>query len=204
MPSGLEGYVLAGGASSRMGSDKSQIEFGGRTLAEHAAEMLSQVCTRVTIAGGQGQASFPTISDPYSLTGRRSRASIVGLSSALSHSRTEWTVVLACDLPFVTPDFLHLLIKKARAAAKGISVVVPEQADGRLQPLAAVYRTAEGLIAALEMIGRGDLRLQTLLGRLDPIIVTQSEIASVGDPEKLFFNINTPADLEKALNIETH
>jgi molybdopterin-guanine dinucleotide biosynthesis protein A len=119
-----EGFILAGGLSSRMGKDKSRLELGGRTFVERVAEALAAVTSKVSIVGANPQSdtetfklpahvlgdvcSLPLVSDVFEKWG-----ALGGLHGALAASRAEWTAVVACDLPFVTADLFRRLASKA-------------------------------------------------------------------------------------------
>ena len=105
----MDGFILAGGASSRMGADKATVDLDGRTLVERAGLNLAPVCRRVAVVGsaapvtieGKPLESFPD------LAGGPERAPIKGLLTALAHCETPWLVLLACDLPFVNKSLIR-------------------------------------------------------------------------------------------------
>src|SRR5688500_3876598 len=109
----IDGYILAGGVSSRMGADKAMLVLGGATFIERAARALSAVTERIAVVGGEvstdaGAAFSGTTlrrvpDTEVSLNGRQN-AAIKGLYSALMDSDREWVAVLACDLPFVSKE----------------------------------------------------------------------------------------------------
>ena len=84
----LEGFILAGGASSRMGTDKSQHVLDGQTFVERVAAALSAVTNAITLVGKRHanvQAKLPTVSDIYEQWG-----ALGGLHAALSACRADW------------------------------------------------------------------------------------------------------------------
>lgn len=177
-----EGYVLAGGAGRRMGVDKARVMLGGVGLAERAARILDAVCRRVTIVGAH-------IDGRESIDDRvgegHAPASIYGLHAALSDCRSKWAAVLACDLPFVNAGVFRLLRERAVSAT---TAVLPVQPDGRIQPLAAIYRPSLCLVAVEAAISRGDLKLASALDGLNAVRVSVAGGST-------FLNINTPSDL---------
>jgi molybdopterin-guanine dinucleotide biosynthesis protein A len=194
-----EGYVLTGGAGTRMGGDKASIVFRGQTLAARSGKILEPLVKTVTFVGGETVAGIPTISDVHPAKKELGPASIFGLHSAAYHSHSEWIAVLACDLPFITTDFFRLLISKADETSEA---VVPVQPDGRLQPLAALYRTGACLAAIEQMLAEGNRRLQELFERLDTRRVLPAEYEHLPGSRLFFTNVNTPQDLEAALKSE--
>src|SRR5215204_4937391 len=124
-----EAFILAGGASSRMGTDKSQLLIERQTFTERIAETLLKVTDSIAIAG-QKDSLFPSIPDIYPQWG-----ALGGLHAALTACKREWAIVVACDLPFVTAQ----LFERLAEMRLGQDAVVPIQNDGRPQPLAALY-----------------------------------------------------------------
>jgi molybdopterin-guanine dinucleotide biosynthesis protein A len=197
----LSGYVLTGGASSRMGREKATLALGGKTLVERAVSVLKVVAGEVLTVGGNEVAGVPAIPDLAGGGPKKGKASIFGLQAALVHARTEWAAVLACDLPFVTADLFGLLTSVARSSGDHVEAVVPMQPDGKLQPLAAIYRPGACLKAIEAMIAGGDMRLHELVGRVDSKVVLPRTFAGLDPDGLLFFNINTPADYGAAKNL---
>src|SRR5829696_8721619 len=127
----MEAFILAGGASRRMGTDKSQLLIERQTFADRIAKTLLAVTASVTLVGGQARANLPSVADVYPQWG-----ALGGLHAALSACKREWAIVVACDLPFVTAELFSFLAGKRLDH----DAVVPVQQDGRPQPLAALYR----------------------------------------------------------------
>src|SRR5262245_42726362 len=146
----VEAFILAGGASSRMGTDKSQLLIDRQTFTERISETLLTLTDTVTLVGRQLDTSvLPTVPDVYPQWG-----ALGGLHAALSACRREWAIVIACDLPFVTAKlFQHLA-----SLDNEYEAVVPIQPDGRPQPLAALYRKDPCLRVATELIEAGRRR----------------------------------------------
>jgi molybdenum cofactor guanylyltransferase len=194
----IEGYVLTGGASSRMGREKAGLEFDGRTLAERSARVLRELATDVFAVGGTAVTGIPFVPDFQRPVDENDRASIFGLYSALLHSNAEWTAVLACDLPFVSSGYFRRLISIAGSVDQKVAAVIPIQPDEMLQPLAALYRTRVSTIAIEQMVAKNDRRLRSIPGYLTVKLVTPADYADLDPDGRMFFNLNTPEDLERA------
>src|SRR5256885_4416960 len=96
----VEGFILVGGASSRMGKDKSQLLFSGQTAVERLTRELAAVTAKVSLVGSRSEnlpSGFKIVSDVHQRWG-----ALGGIHAALSAAGTEWTIVVACDLPFVS------------------------------------------------------------------------------------------------------
>jgi molybdopterin-guanine dinucleotide biosynthesis protein A len=124
---------------------------------------------------------------------RPEHGSLVGLHAALVQAR-DTVFALAWDMPFVTRDLVRLV---ARSATDTEFAAVPIGTHGA-EPFCAVYRPAclPYIDAALD---RGDFRLSALLERLPAVtFVSVDDVRTVGDPARLFFNVNDAADLSRA------
>ena len=193
---GVEGFILAGGASSRMGADKARLRLGGRTLVGRAAEALGAVCASVSLISSKPDAAdfgLPVFGDVYA-----GRGALGGLHAALAHARAPWAAVLSCDLPFASGALLGRL---ASLRAPDAEAVAPLQLDGRPQPLCALYARAACLPPAVELIRSEELRPRVLLARLRTRWVAPEEWADLPGSEHFFLNLNTPDDFAAARRI---
>ncbi len=197
-----EGFILIGGASSRMGRDKAQMTLGGQKLFERAAAALSVVCpTRITLVGNRGahfESDLLVVPDMSLDSTAHLQASIFGLYTAWVAAKTPWIAVLACDLPFVTGD---LMIRLAGYCLNEFDAVIPIQSDTKPQPLCGFYRAGRCTHVVEAMIRNGDLKIQKLLSRLNTRFVGFDEIADLDGSANFLFNINSQADYETALKI---
>lgn len=195
-----DGFVLIGGASSRMGRDKAQMSIGGRKLYERAGAALSGACRgSVTLVGKADFAhNFAIISDLNIGPAIHSRASIYGLYTALADAKTPWIAVLACDLPFVTED---LMTRLGGYCSNEFEAIVPIQTDTKPQPLCALYAREKCLPVVGAMIKNNDLKMQRLLSSINTRYVRFDEIADLDGSSDFFFNVNTPEHYEAALKI---
>ena len=182
------GFILAGGQGSRMGADKAFLNVGGCTLLERAITVLRPLCD-VAIVGDPAKFSHygNVIEDAYP-----GRGPLAGIHAALTHSSTELNLVLAVDMPLVSPDLLAFLF--AAAASTGALVTVPHSARG-FQPLCAVYRRPFATAAEQALKARQN-RIDALFADLPVRIIEESELEAAGFPDRLFVNLNTPEDLQ--------
>jgi molybdenum cofactor guanylyltransferase len=185
-----EAFILVGGASRRMGTDKSQLLIERQTFTERISETLLKLTDSVTIVGKQPEGStLPSVSDVYPQWG-----ALGGLHAALAACRRDWAIVVACDLPFVTTELFFLLA----SLRLDHEAVVPIQPDGRPQPLAALYRVDPCCRRATELIEAGRRRPLDLLEAVQTRWVSFDEIRNLEQAEKFFVNINTPSDYYEA------
>jgi molybdopterin-guanine dinucleotide biosynthesis protein A len=186
----IEGFILAGGASSRMGTDKSQLLIDSQKFVDRIADRLSSIASSVTVVGSKFQnPKLRTVGDVYPNWG-----ALGGLHAALDACKAEWALVVACDLPFVTTE---LFVRLAQLS-ENHDAVVPIQPDGRPQPLCALYRTQPCRGVATDLIRAGKRRPLDLLEAVNTHLIKFSELEQLNQSRRFFVNINTPADYDEA------
>ena len=176
------GFVLVGGKSSRMGCNKALMSFRKRPLAEQVAEQLRIVTNDVRLIGQvdtYGPLGYPVVEDLFKGCGP-----LGGIHAALSATRAQWNLVVACDMPEVTAEFLRLLI--ARAEAGSADAVIPAGPDGRPEPLCAAYHRGS-LPEITNALEAGTFKVMSGLSRL------KVDAWRVPDA-RYFHNLNTPQD----------
>ncbi len=196
----VEGFILVGGQSSRMGSDKSQLVFGKQTAVEHIAAALRPLTSRVRLVGSRDQGDAPglqNVPDTHECWG-----ALGGIQAALAACRPEWAVIAACDLPLVTTELLaRLWLVASQAEGEVFDAIVPIQPDGRPQPLCAFYRRESCLRAAKRLIAEGEHKPRALLTNVRTHWVDFGELSDLPGAEEFFLNVNTPSDYERAKDI---
>ena len=188
----VAGFILAGGASSRMGRDKALLEFGGVPLIVRAAQLLEPLVGRPTIVAPEGRyqnLGLRTVPDDHSGFGP-----LGGIATALRVSTSPWNLIVGCDLPYLTEQWLSFLIERAEASAA--DAVLPENTRG-LEPLCAMYheRAEAAIRAALE---RGIRKVTDGLAALTVLTIPPSEWKGFDSEGRLFKNINTLEDYEES------
>ena len=179
------GFILTGGRSTRMGSDKALLPWRERTVIEHLSLLVASVAGSSTLVGHPERylhLGLPALADL-----RPGLGPLSGLETALASTSAEWNLVLSCDIPEVTRQLLESLF--SHAAASGAAVTLIRDAAEELHPLCAVYHQ-RCLAAARAALDRNDLRLLDVIGHLQPEFL---------DIPASFPNINTPEDWSAAL-----
>jgi len=137
-------FILAGGRSSRMGSDKALLPLRGATLVEHVMAQVHSVTSNITLVGNSKRhinLGYPVIEDRFVGCGP-----LAGIHAALATTNCDWNLILACDMPEVTAGFLCQLMEHAESGS--CDAVIPVPPGGIPEPLCAVYhRRCEGVIA---------------------------------------------------------
>jgi len=178
----IAGFVLAGGASRRMGRSKALLPFRGATLIEHVVRQVSAVASPVRVVGstkavaGLGLAS---VSDLFPHEGP-----LGGIVTALTQSQADWNLIVACDMPSITPERLGELLDAT--ADHDCDAVVPITGDGRRHPLCAVYRRTA--LPGLRSAWKDGTRSAS-----DALKYIRTEYLPCGNATGVT-NINTPAE----------
>jgi molybdopterin-guanine dinucleotide biosynthesis protein A len=169
-----------------MGTAKALVEVGGVPLATRALEPLRAAGLEVAWVAKEGDPR-PPLDLPVWIESRPERHPLAGILEALERAAGP-VLVSACDMPFVTAELVGHLA--------GFSGTAVPEAGGRLHPLLARYDpgAAPTLTAALEQ----GSSVHEAVREAGASIVPEQEIAAFGDPARLLFNVNTPADLARA------
>jgi molybdopterin-guanine dinucleotide biosynthesis protein A len=183
-----------------MGKNKAHLKLGGKTFVERAALSLSAIEPRRIFLVGNftNENKAPDIKILPDIFKSDSRASIIGLHTALFHAETEWIAVLACDLPFTGGELFKRL---AEFVQDELEAIVPLQKDERAQPLCALYRKT-CLPKVEAALASNEWSLKKLLEKLETRFVRFEEISELPNAENFFFNVNTPEDFARAVQIE--
>jgi molybdopterin-guanine dinucleotide biosynthesis protein A len=196
----IQGFILAGGASSRMGMAKPGLKIGGRSMVRRSLDTLSQVADTVHIVGGSTADTIEDVELPrLPDVDAKGRGAMRGVVTALQACSVTWACVLACDLPFVSGELLELLV---RSTNPGVDAVVPVQRDGRMQPLCALYRREVCLPLAAAAIEQQQWSMHRFLDHLRLRPIEYSDYQHLPHSSDLFLNINSPEDLAAANLIE--
>ena len=197
---GVSGYILAGGGSTRFGRDKALVEVGGLPMLGRMIALVQNVATNVKVVGSPqkyGQFEREMVSDQWPGEGP-----LGGIITALedatkSPAPREWNLVLSCDMPFLTREWLTFLCE--RAAISEAQVVLPHSTQGP-EPLCACYRTdaAGTLRAAFES---GIRKVTHGLQHVATEVLDEPDWKRFDSEGRLFWNMNTVADYEEARRI---
>lgn len=187
----INAYILAGGKSSRMGTDKGLLLLNNKPLIEWIITELQLVFESITIVSGNNaysQFGLELIEDEIENLGPAG-----GIYTALKHSLSEKIFIVSCDMPFITVDAIEFVVN--HSSGSQITVPVYQQ---KMQPLLAVY-AKNCLPQWAKLIGQKMIKLQLMLGHFDlcKLDVDDNPLFA----QKLMMNINDKKDLEKACNV---
>lgn len=179
----LSAFILSGGASRRMGSDKALLLFKGKPLLVHLASVVHTLTPALTVIAPSGRyesLGFSTLPDI-----RPGCGPLSGIETALTHSPADWSLILACDLPHLTPAWLETLVSSALSSPEQQIIASGDPPN----PLAAVWHKS-ALPAVHDALNTGNFRVRDLLSTLS------SKILIPQDPQ-ILANWNRPEDIEQ-------
>jgi len=187
------GFVLAGGESRRMEQDKALLPFGERPLAAWMAERVGKVCRTVALVGDAAKYSalgFPVTEDVYAGHGP-----LGGIHAALASSAAPFNLIVGCDMPYLSAEFLAWMLQAAKAGQP--DVTIPESESHGYEPLCAVY-TPACLRPIEEALRSGERKISHALEGLRLRVVRAHEWKRYDAQGKLFHNLNTPEEYARA------
>lgn len=197
----IDGFILTGGRSSRMGADKSVLRFGDSTILELIAKALAPATREVFTIGGLGGGGFTHFADLMDNDPNgepRPKSSMAGLLSALHYARTKWIFVVACDMPFVATALFDLMASKR---TDEFGAVVPISAEGVPQPMCALYNVAACIGECEAAVRNGELSNKKLLKRVNSFELLFEDMSYLVGSELFFTNVNTPDEYLAARSI---
>jgi len=186
--------IQAGGESRRMGRNKALIPFLGKPLIARVVERMSRVGDELLVTTNQpveleflGLPLFPDL-----LPGR---GALGGLYTALSAAAEAFVAVVACDMPFASPEVIHHLFERLQET--GADVAIPKTQDG-FEPLHAVYRREKCLPAVKAALEDGQQRMISWFGEVSVLTIPAEDLVALDPRGVVFLNLNTPEDWAQA------
>ncbi|HNJ42523.1 MAG TPA: molybdenum cofactor guanylyltransferase [Acidobacteriota bacterium] len=201
MPSTLfpdvSGFILAGGESRRMGVNKARLLVEGVPMIERVLRTLSAVTDDVSIVTNAPETylrlGVPLLGD-LRRDANRGAGPLAGIEAALNATTRSFSLIVACDLPFLTAEFLSLLLNYRQEA----QIVVPETTGvqkPRLHSMCAVYQASVYPVVT-RLLDQGERRMETLLEHTTVRRIRASEYADFPHSNRLLINVNTPDDFQ--------
>jgi molybdenum cofactor guanylyltransferase len=186
--------ILAGGRSSRMGSNKALLDIGGKPLIQTLIERILPVTDRILLSSNDAEIykflDFPVVPDHF-----REQGPLAGLHAAMLRQPSPLYLLLACDLPNLKTSLLETLL----SLTTGYDAVIPRTLDGLAHPLCAVYKPT--CLPAIERaLARGANKvIQTFLNESLAVRWVDPDEGNFEDAD--LANLNTPEDLR---NLKIH
>lgn len=191
----VTGIVLAGGRSSRFGSDKLVALVDGRPLIHHSIRAVAAVAERIVVVAALGaelplpddlETRITVIHDPEPFGGP-----LVGLAAALGALDTAVALVVGGDMPWMVPSVLRRLIGALEPPRRAVVLEVP----GRFQPLPMALEVAPGLATSRLVLARGERSLRDLLFELGSASIPAPVWLALDPAGATITDIDRPSDL---------
>ena len=194
---GLTVAIMAGGKSLRMGTNKSFVTLLGKPMIEHLLAKVSGLGQEKTILITNQPESYAHLNLPMYRDVLPEKGSLGGIYTALHYSTTPYTLVLACDMPFVNPALLGYMIELT--GGDSFDVIVP-QVEGYPEGLHAIYaKTCKTPIHT--RLEAGQLKVMGFYSEVRVRNLDESEYQQFDTQGLSFFNVNTPEQLQRAQEI---
>lgn len=188
---GLDGIILAGGKSRRLGTDKTIVKLGASRLVDITLETLSSVVDSIVIVTNSPQL-FEGLPARVTTDIQPGIGPLGGILSGLLLVKQEHALVVACDMPFLNVGLLRYMAQQVES----YDIVMPRVASN-LEPLHAIY-SRRCIEPMRRLLASNDLKIIDIVNEVRVRYIEEPEI-DLFDPSRLtFFNINTPDDLESA------
>jgi len=184
----ITGIILAGGESSRMGTNKALLQYRGLTFIQQIINTMRPLVDQVIIIGRPEEYrefDIKCIDDIFPDSGP-----VAGIHTGLESSSTTYNLVLSCDIPLITEQILKELIENIDES----NDVVMVESNGQPHPLIAIYhKQCKDLFE--ELLDRGEKRLLSALDQLNVKTISIDELNAL-----YVTNINHPSTLKKLKN----
>ncbi len=190
----VEGAILAGGKSRRMGREKLLLPFRGATVIQIVCDALLPVVERLRLIGREPIPGLPRLPAQPDL--HPGLGPLSGIHAALATAEADRVLVVACDLPFVTTAFLRGLLE---ALAPDIDAVVPCP-GGEPVAVCALYRVA-CLGELSRRLERRELAAHAFASALRARFLDDRDLSRLDPSGTCLLNLNTPLDYQKAQEI---
>lgn len=182
--------ILAGGQSRRMGTDKSFILLDGKPLIRHVIDQLEPLAIPMIIITNQPE-KYTQFSLPLFKDAIPDKGSLGGLYSAVSYSQADYTLCVACDMPFLNTNLLRFLIEQRQ----GFDATVPRIGE-HPEGLHAVYHK-NCLPFMQKQVEQQRLKITEFLAQIEVNWVDEAAIYPFDPQMKSFINLNSPNDFTK-------
>lgn len=185
--------IIAGGKSQRMGRDKAFVDLGGKTLIEHVISRSADLGQVETILITNKPADYVHLGLPMFRDALPGKGSLGGIYTALLKARSDFVLVLACDMPFISADLLRFMTEQIN---NDIDIIAPRVA-GYPQGLHAIYRKT-CIEPIREQLTANRLKIIRFYDRMRLRYLDEPEYAPYDPDGRCFANLNTPEELAEA------
>ena len=190
------GYVQAGGGSTRFGEDKALATLGGKTMLQRTCDLLREVCKEATIIAPPGRyplTNIRQVEDRWPGEGPLGGILTALLDAKSRDTNVDWALMVSCDMPFLTVEWLRYIVERANASKA--DAVVPRSTTG-LEPLCACWNVSAVSQIQADFVG-GVRKIGEALQHLKTETLDESEWKRFDSAGRLFCNMNTTAEYQE-------
>jgi molybdopterin-guanine dinucleotide biosynthesis protein A len=195
--------ILAGGTGRRFGGNKALMKLGGKPLLLHMVEGVWGFAREIVVAIGKDDEPddyrrFLSSEVTIRKDAAAKRGPLTGILAGMRGMRSEYTLVLPCDSPFIRGGVLKYLFDKARNA----DAAIPRWPNGYIEPLHAVYKVSSAFSAAENAMETRKLSIRDMIAGLHKVVYVGTDEIRRLDPQLLtFYNINSQEELRTAVKM---
>lgn len=198
----LSCVVQAGGLSSRMGCDKARMAFCGKPLIERVLERLALVGSELVVTTSRPEelaylreCEFDGLVPRVVMDVEGPAGAMRGIASSLAAARLPLVAIVACDMPFVSPELIGALADRVKEGP--LDVCVPREERG-IEPLCSVWRREACVPVARELLASDRQRIRCLIDRVNASYLDEPQIIAAAGSLLCFENVNTPEEFAAA------
>ena len=192
---GITGIILAGGKSSRFGSNKALAKFNGKPLIERATGVLGRIFKNLIIITNS-PLEYSYLKIPLFQDIVKGLGPVGGIYTGLDALDDGWAFFCACDMPFINEG----LVRYLAGVRDGFDAVVPK-VDWKIEPLHALY-SKNCLPAIKELIYKKEYQTIKAFNNIKVRYVVEEEIKTYDPQLKTFLNVNKQDELEQIVKME--
>ena len=184
----ITGIILSGGKSSRMGTNKGLLLYNEKPFTQYSIDALAPFTSEIIIVSNYKNYDvfgLKRVNDLFEEAGP-----LAGIYSGLKHSRTDYNLVLSCDIPLITSGIINQLVENFDSNFDVIQV----ESNHKTMPLIAMYKTSCKELF-FKLLKQGERRLQYAVNQCKVKTITLDT-----ENEKFTLNVNTPETLKTITN----
>lgn len=188
----ITGIILAGGKSSRMGTDKGFLKLNNKAFIEYSIEALQPLVSQMLIISNNPDYDVFGLKRVDDLI--KDAGPLAGIYSGLKHSKTEYNLVLSCDIPLIKKEVLEKLID----AEDGNFDIIQIESNGKSMPLIALYKKSCET-TFYKLLQNDERRLHVAINHCkvkNIVLNAESDLYTT--------NINTPEELKTIAHVNNN
>lgn len=191
--SSICGYVMAGGGSTRLGQDKALIRLGRKLMLARMVELLQSVTEKVEVVAAGGKYSefgVGLVADRWPGEGPLGGIITALENTAVTDAGSQWNLIVSCDMPFLTAEWLRDLANRAQASAADVVLAISSSGP---EPLCACWRT-EAVKVLRPAFEGGVRKVMDGVKQLKAELLDDTHWKRFDSAGRLFWNLNTAED----------